>query len=313
MSARIAWPAAILVASSFLLASPSLAGPWVLGPKEWYAEVESGVFASPNTYLDSGASQNVGLKMEQRDVALRTELGFKHKINFFTRLPLISVTRLYVPTGYNATATGFQDLQLGLRYGILTHPVVASVELSYTAPLGYNRYLDTLGMNLGDGMQQLKLEGHAGYSFGNRGFAELGGGYASRFLGTKGLSASFSHPEPADPSELTGAGSEKFHYQSRLHGTADVAVWVGNSLLVSGGYRGFVTLQHGALAEDINLHLFGPQVLYRLDDRVDLYMGSWTSTAGRNIQSFTQVYAGLAFRKTKLNRVQGFLGGKHAP
>jgi hypothetical protein len=125
--------------------------------------------------------------------------------------------------------------------------------------------------------------------------------------------AALKNTKPTDPSQLTGKGSEEFHYQDQLHATADVAVWVGKSILVSGGYRGFNTIANGPLEDNVDLNLFGPQVLYRLDEKVDLYAGTWTSASGRNVQNFTQVYAGLAFRRTKLSRLQGFMGGKLAP
>ena len=54
----------------------------------------------------------------------------------------------------------------------------------------------------------------------------------------------------------------------------------------------------------------GPVVLYRVDDGLDVYAGSWSTTAGRNTLRYREVYAGVAFHKTKLNRLQGFLGNK---
>jgi hypothetical protein len=42
-------------------------------------------------------------------------------------------------------------------------------------------------------------------------------------------------------------------------------------------------------------------------------VGSWSTAAGRNALHYDQVYVALTFKQTKLNRLQGFLGGTRAP
>ena len=117
----------------------------------------------------------------------------------------------------------------------------------------------------------------------------------------------------SDSALRANSDSERAVWSDRLAASADAAFWVSRSVLAGARYRGFVTLSRGQLTPDINLHQMGPMVLYRVDDRLDVYAGSWIATAGRNTSRANEAYAGLAFHKTKLNRLQGFLGGKQGP
>jgi hypothetical protein len=54
-------------------------------------------------------------------------------------------------------------------------------------------------------------------------------------------------------------------------------------------------------------------MLWRVDDRLDLTAGSWSTAMARNNLHYDQFYVALAFKQTKLNRLQGFLGGTKAP
>jgi hypothetical protein len=45
-----------------------------------------------------------------------------------------------------------------------------------------------------------------------------------------------------------------------------------------------------------------------VDSRVDAFGGSWHTPGGRNSLHYDQFYAGIAFKTTKLGRLQGFLG-----
>jgi len=57
----------------------------------------------------------------------------------------------------------------------------------------------------------------------------------------------------------------------------------------------------------------GPYLLLRVDDRLDLTAGSWSTAMAKNALHYDQIYVALTFKQTKLNRLQGFLGGTQAP
>ena len=50
-----------------------------------------------------------------------------------------------------------------------------------------------------------------------------------------------------------------------------------------------------------------------VDDRIDAFAGSWHSPVGKNVLHIDEYYAGVTWKATKLNRLQGFLGGAKRP
>ena len=67
------------------------------------------------------------------------------------------------------------------------------------------------------------------------------------------------------------------------------------------------------LSPERTLHLAGPVLVWRVDDRLDLTAGSWSTAMAKNALDYNQVYVAVAFKQTRLNRLQGFLGGTKAP
>jgi hypothetical protein len=331
MRARIPLPMLLLTTLAALAwPRPVGAGPWVLAPGEWYSSLEGSAFSAPTFRNAGGGRVDSGLVVEQRGLRSYTELGWKHKTTFFLGLPALSVTRrddgFQAPPparrdafpAVPATATGFQDALVGVRFGLVEGRTPVALELAWVVPMGYNRNLDTLGLQLGEGLQQLSLELHVGTSLRGRGFFQASAGRGLRYLGARGLlrafqsSLYFVRREP-DAALLSRPESERWAWSDLVLASADLGIWLGPSLLAAGRYRGTVTGAHGPLAPDVDVHVAGPLVLYRLDDRLDVFAGSWSTASGRNTLHFDQVYVGLAFHRTKLNRLQGYLGGKQAP
>ena len=95
---------------------------------------------------------------------------------------------------------------------------------------------------------------------------------------------------------------------------AQIGTWFGSSLLLLGHYHGYSTLSAAKdTPADIRYHVVGPELRYRVDDRVDVFLGSNHIAAGRNVDHPDAYYAGLAFRQSKHNRLQGLLGNKTRP
>ena len=93
-----------------------------------------------------------------------------------------------------------------------------------------------------------------------------------------------------------------------VEGSDTVQVHVGVVALV-----GSMTMSHGDLSPERTLHLAGPVLVWRVDDRLDLAAGSWSTAMAKNALHYDQVYVAVAFKQTRLNRLQGFLGGTTAP
>ena len=98
-----------------------------------------------------------------------------------------------------------------------------------------------------------------------------------------------------------------------------VGLWLGPSLLVSGHYAGSIAqvgVQEPSAPDstfDVQAHSVGPEVRYRLDDHLDLFVGSWHTLAGKNVVHQDRYYVGVAMKQTRFNRLQGFLGTRRRP
>lgn len=304
MSARIALPTLVLAALAALsLPCPAAAGPWGLTPGESYSILEGSVFTSTTSYDANGARVATGQVVEQRALRSYNELGWKKNVTIVFALPAMSVTRRNA--WVQGTATGFQDVLLGVRYNLRNGPDAIAVEAEWSTPAGYNRHLDSLGLQLGDGLQQLSAGVAGGTNISGRGFFQWSLGHSYRYMTIR--KQDDVRVEPGDPHPA------KYLWAQHVLASADLGLWVSPSLLVSGRYRGKMSWGSGPLVQETDAHLAGPVLLYRVDDRLDMFAGSWATASGRNTLHFNQVYVGMAFHKTKLNRLQGFLGGKQAP
>jgi hypothetical protein len=304
MRARIAFPLlTILVLAAADSPRSAAAGAWGLQKGEWYANLEGSNFVS-DTYLSDagGVRTDSGLVVEERALRSEIELGFRRHTTLLFGLPSLSST--HRDARVEGTATGFQDAKLGLKYSFGGKRVgldASAATLTWTGPSGYNRKLDSLGIELGEGLQELAAGLELGATIQKRGFAEGSIGYGRRYLGL-GKRTSDAY--------VPGDGqTAKYQWADRLHMSADLALWLGRNWLASGRYRGQITLAHGALEPEENYHLLGPELHYRFDERIDMFAGTWSTASGKNTLHFDQFYLGLAFRKTKLNRLQGYLGG----
>jgi len=293
---------------------PAAAGPWSLAPGEYYSEFRSGVFATGQYYDANGIKQSlVGLgQIEEHSLISYTEVGWKKSLSFLLGIPAKSVTRRFGPGAdddYRPTATGLADGLVGLRWGLVNGRTALALEFDWKPPLGYesdvfltdeeledcvdaNGNLDVncarqLGSPmLGDGQQDVTFALHFGTALPH-GFAQIAGGYRYRF------------EEPTD----------------QIVANADLAVWTWRSWLVAGHYEGEYG---GAAAADrptyeVDRQRAGPLIVYRVDDRMDLIASSLHTVAGTNTLHTHEFFVGFAFKNTRLDRLQGFLGGSKAP
>lgn len=366
LRARIALHVVMLAVTVAVLfpVPPASAGPWTPAKGEWFSSFEGSVFSANTTYDSSGARRLGNFSAEERALRSYTELGWKKHSSIVLGVPAISVTRRYASPSIEGTATGLQDFLFGLRYNLANGSSALTAGLDWTAPLGYNRSLDSLGIRLGDGLtshvpvelnlgsvsgaprfrrdtlemsndglQQLAAGLQVGTALFGRGFLQASIGYASRFytIGARTKNAEDLYGLEVDTTVVVVGGSSSggdttlvsrrvasFHpgkglWADQMVMSADLGFWVGRSLLVGGRYRGLTTVSHGPLVPEISQHLAGAVLLYRLDDGLDMYAGSWSTASGKNVLHFDQVYVGIAFHNTKLNRLQGFTGSTRAP
>jgi hypothetical protein len=129
--------------------------------------------------------------------------------------------------------------------------------------------------------------------------------------------------------------------------SADLGVWLSRSLLLSARYSGVTVMAQqkdfvvplaytrpngskvsrfgDGVGKPVNpwtyevsgtvraMVLAGLALTWRVDDRLDLTAGTWSTAMAKNSLHYDQVYVALTLKQTKLNRLQGFLGGTKAP
>ena len=306
----------VLAAAVCSWAAPARGGPWLPAPGEYYSSLQAGFF-SADTYHDLQSHRAFlafGGVEEQRSLLSYNEFGWKKGTSAIVGIPLESVTRRSSGLEVNRTDTGISDLQLGLRFKMAEGATAAALEVSWYPPAGYNRkYLlsaDTLAYadatecsglsgadsiecvrqlappRLGSGEQELSAAIHWGMPLRAwNGFLQLSNGY--RYRGDLAGQALFS---------------------------ADLGFWLRPSLLVAGRYLGAIDVGRGATrADDVEEHLAGPVVIYRLDDGLDVFASSLHTAIARNAIHADRFFVGVAFRKTGLDRLQGYLGGARKP
>jgi len=319
MSARLALPAVFFALSLLAGAAPSAgAGAWSLAPGEYFTQFLGGWSSSDFYYDQDGKKRplaNGGL-WEERSVLSYTELGWKPRLSFILGIPAKSVTRRFGAAGGGRTlptASGLADGLVGFRYNLENSAVGLAIELDWKPPLSYERSQllthqdsvragdasgdgDSLDVNvarqlasprLGDGQQDVTLALHVGAPLSRlRGFFQFSGGYRYRF------------ENPGD----------------QLVASVDLAVWPMRSLLVGARYELESPVRGGDRATDHpERYRVGPTLVYRVDDRMDLVLASMHTAAANNALHADELYVGVAFRRTKLNRLQGFLGNSSNP
>jgi hypothetical protein len=315
MTARnAAW--ALVCAASCCCAVPAWSGPWILPPGDFHSELQVGYFSADRYH---GASSSVaplafGGVEESRSILSYNEFGWKKNTSVILGIPVESVTRRSAGGEVNRTDTGISNLEIGMRIKMSGGPSAAALQVTWFPPAGYNRkYLLTSSQiasadagacagltgadsincvrqmappRLGPGEQELATEIQWGTSIKRfNGFLQASQGYLYR-------------------GQL--AGQALF--------TADLGIWVGRSVLLAGRYRGAIDVGRGPTpADDVEEHLWGPVVLYRLDGGMDVFYSSLHTAIARNALHANRFYVGVAFKKTELDRLQGYLGGTKQP
>ena len=305
-----------LVASLHCPAAEAQGGPWLPAPGEFYSAFEAGFLSTDSFHRNDGEQVRLafGGLIERRSLLSYNEIGWKKGASVILGIPVESVTRRSLLGEVNRTETGLSDLQVGLRIKMSEGASATALEFSWSAPAGYNRdyqlsadtlmYADrtdcqgltgTDSVNcvrqlapsrLGSGEQEVSAAIHWGTALKRwNGFLALSHGYRNR--GILAAQAMFS---------------------------ADLGFWLGPSLLVAGRYRGALDVGRGSTpADDVEEHFAGPVVIYRLDDAMEVFASSLHTVRARNALHADRYFVGVAFKKTGLNRLQGYLGGTRRP
>jgi hypothetical protein len=290
------------------LANSPAGGPWSLAPGEYYTELSGSSFQSGSSFDDGSVRRYFAGEQQQIGLQSYSELGWTKRWSFQLSIPLVTNT-VRGATGPGVSITGLGDVGLGLRYRIVDGPTATSVQLRWDAPAGYDA---SLAPPLGDGLQklsatlQLGLPGFIGPSF-----MQFSAGYRYDYETIGGREAA---PTTHVDGSLVPA---KQNWADHATFGAAMAAWKGRLQVAYLGAAD-IPLQTGRVGpagDELKVQQLahGPRLTYRTDERIDTFAGCWLTAAGKNSPYLTQYYAGVAWKSTKLNRLQGFIGGDARP
>jgi hypothetical protein len=325
MSRRVAF---FLSAIAFVLlvAEPrtSDANAWSLDRGQYYNSFTISVFDANSYHDQDGKRINFPGHFERRTARWTGEVGWKKRMNFLMGASAASVSQAFEsPTPYGPTLfpsttpaalntkTAFATFDLGLRYRLSNGATASAIEARWELPGGYDR---ATMWAIGDGRQQLSGAFLFGTALGKKGFVDLAGGLSYRYL-----SLSPSDADKKDPLRTSMA---------QTIGSADIGWWLTHTFMLAGNYRGKMLISSNSTAQpsdpthfygpiplpgdeqlDSNVHNAGAQLLYRVDERLDVIGGVISEMSGKNTFHNDRFYVALAFKQTSLGRLQGFAGG----
>jgi hypothetical protein len=274
-----------------------VSGPWSLAPGEYYVDIAGTSFQTSSGYDADGKRVSLGRTTEQRSFRSYMELGWKKNWNVQLSIPY--VTQSERPFGgAGVSATGLEDFGVGLRYRLANGPGAAALQFYWETPAGYNH---ALSPSLGDGLQKLSATVQLGNALGKHAFWQLGGGYRYQYLGLTGLKDQVMR-KPA-----------LWKWPEHMVANGALAVTMGNvqaAGLFATDVSSYLPNQESSKVTSVAA---GTRLTYRTDGRLDVFAGSWHTPSGRNALALNQYYAGIAWKSTKLTRLQGFLGGDARP
>jgi hypothetical protein len=237
-----------------------------------------------------------------------------------------------VPGAPTFSSSGLGDIGLGLRYSLAKGVLPMALELGWTAPLGTNRKLFPGSSGSGGtdptswadlalfplaqdsstyfntGLQSLGVRIDVGGSVGDRTYWTAGAGYRTRYF-----------------TFLARKEDDRFADFREID--AELGYWLSKDILVTGLFSGEWQSREGTTYDRIPKSgitesqpellskelLVGPRITYRLDERMDVFAGSWHTWNGENVLHQNRFFLGIAWKNSSLHRLAGALGGTKAP
>jgi hypothetical protein len=285
--------AAALTASG---AAVAFAGPWGLAPGEYYTELRGSFLSAGSAYDDGGERLPAGGLIERRALGSYTELGWKKHWSVQLSLPAVSST-IRPDGGPVLSSTGFGDFGFGLRCQLANGASAKSLQLSWEAPSGYNKWISP---GLGDGLQKFSATLQTGGKVGHCGLWQFGGGLRFHYKSGSELIDDITYP------------AARWKWADHVTTNGAVAAWVG-PVQLSGLFAADLSSYTAEDPQRVTTVIVGPRVAYRVDDRLDMIAGLWHTPSGRNSLHTESYYAGIGWRTTKLDRQQGILGSETHP
>ncbi len=333
MSLRRSMAAACGAVAVLSVVSAAHAGPWGLPRGEFYTEL-TGHFFSSNTYLDKdGTRLSFDAAFEERALTSHTEIGWKKNTTFVMELPFVGRTVAPHAQGLPSFEySGLGDIGLGLRFSLAQGAMPMAIEVGWTAPMGTNRNLFPGSSGSGgtdptswptQAYEPLATDSSAFFNTGLQSLGarfDIGGGLRDNLFWSAGAGYRTRYF-----TFLARKDDDRFADFREID--AQLGWWISKEVLLTGQFSGEWQSRQGENYDRIpdsgptqgepellskNL-LVGPRFTYRVDERMDVFAGSWHTWNGENVLHENYYFLGIAWKNSSLDRLAGALGGTKAP
>lgn len=187
---------------------------------------------------------------------------------------------------------GFGDLNLGIKYGILTKgPIALSASVTFGLPTGNNVGGNSELLQTGDGEFNQLFQLEASHSF-----------YPAKFYAT--LSVGFNNRTTA--TFAYSLGEEEVEYSDEFHWGGEIGWTPSNKWVIALKWAQVVSLKNGNSGGNTgNSSLFGnnveyfsvtPEISYSLNDKWGFSVSAGGAVSGKNILAAPVISGGVFFK-----------------
>lgn len=161
-----------VVLGLLMLPAAAQAGAWTPKQGSSYHKFAINAFSSESFFDNPTPGFR---RFTDRNFTYYLEYGLTDRLAFYGSLPL---KRLRNDSGQVARGSGVGDIDLGLRYKLLSGPTVVSAALLFKAPYAYSR---SEAVPLGNAQEDVEARVLLGRSLGRAGYFGLEAGWRKRF------------------------------------------------------------------------------------------------------------------------------------
>lgn len=171
-----------------LLAQDGVAGGgWIRKKNTFYGKLRVSSFRTNKYYNLAGELNDQGAQFQQTSLDLYAEYGVSKRLTLILNTPLFRSNKFSTTNA----ATGFGDVLVEAKYGILTGNFPVAISVGAQLPTGQSRILvndvnrpgSQINLPIGDGELNIWTKLYGSVPFSSRGYVSFEGGYNKRTQG----------------------------------------------------------------------------------------------------------------------------------
>ncbi|MBO0937299.1 hypothetical protein J2I47_12145 [Fibrella sp. HMF5335] len=162
-------------------------GGWVRKKSTFYGKLRVSSFRTNKYYNLAGELNDQGAQFQQTSLDLYAEYGLSKRLTLILNAPLFRSNKFSTTNA----ATGFGDVLVEAKYGILTGNFPVAISVGAQLPTGQSRILvadvnrpgSQINLPIGDGELNIWTKAYASIPFSSRGYVSVEVGYNKRTQG----------------------------------------------------------------------------------------------------------------------------------